>query len=93
MGQEVCNTAQLSCTFSATPSALTVLPVNRVLTVGQPAANIEDSKPMVNIMPFGACMSPSNPVVAAATAKNLGVLNPMPCIPVTVAPWTARQPC
>jgi len=52
-----------------------------------PDANIMDHIPMTNIMPFGMCMSPSNPVVAAATAAALGVLTPMPCIPNTPAPW------
>ena len=53
-----------------------------------PAANIMDNIPMVNIPTFGMCQSPSNPVVAAATAAALGVLTPMPCIPATVAPWS-----
>ena len=39
-----------------------------------PAANIMDHVPMVNIMPFGMCITPSNPAVAAATAAALGVL-------------------
>jgi hypothetical protein len=52
-----------------------------------PDANIMDHIPMVNIMPFGMCMSPSNPTVAAATSAALGVLTPMPCIPATPAPW------
>ncbi len=87
MPKHVCMGAMLQCTFGVAPSTLAVLPVNRVMTSFVPAANIMDHKPMVNIMPFGMCTSPSNPTVAAATAAALGVLTPMPCIPNTVAPW------
>ena len=84
---QVVNSAQLMCTFGLAPSALVVLPLNRVLSGNQPAANIMDHKPMVNIMPFGACTSLANPTVAAATSAALGVLTPMPCIPATATPW------
>jgi len=74
------------------PSSLVVLPVNRVNTADQPDANIMDFVPLENIMPFGMCMSPANPEVAAATAAALGVLTPMPCIPVTTSPWVPGTP-
>ncbi|MEO7056772.1 MAG: DUF4280 domain-containing protein [Caldimonas sp.] len=87
MPKHVCSGALLQCTFGVAPSALTVLPINRMLTSSMPAANIMDNKPMVNIMPFGMCTSVANPMVASATSAALGVLTPMPCIPNTVAPW------
>jgi hypothetical protein len=88
MPLQVCNGAMMSCSFGMAPSALVVLPVNRVKTDMMPDANIMDHIPMTNIMPFGMCQTPSNPVVAAATAAAMGVLTPMPCIPVTPSPWT-----
>ncbi|HEU4870982.1 MAG TPA: DUF4280 domain-containing protein [Pyrinomonadaceae bacterium] len=91
MPQQVCMGATLQCSFGAAPSSLVVLPVNRVLTQ-TPDANIMDNKPLVNIMPFGMCSSPSNPAVIAATAAALGVLTPMPCIPVIPAPWIPGAP-
>ena len=92
MAVQVVNTAQLMCSMGMAPSALMVLPVNRVMSGNQPAANIMDHVPMMNIMPFGMCRSPANPVVAAATAAALGVLTPMPCIPATPAPWVPGAP-
>ena len=92
MGQEVVAGAMMMCSFGMAPSTLNVLPTNMVMAGGPPAANIMDYIPMVNIMPFGMCMSPANPVVAAATAAALGVLTPMPCIPATTAPWVPGSP-
>lgn len=84
--------ATLKCTFGVAPSPLMVLPVNRVMAPFTPAANIMDNKPFLNILPFGMCQTPSNPMVAAATAAALGVLTPMPCIPMTMAPWVPGSP-
>ena len=92
MPNQVSMGALMACTFGVAPSALVVLPLNRVLAEGPPAANIMDHIPMVNILQFGVCNSMSNPMVAAATAAALGVLVPMPCIPVTPAPWIPGAP-
>lgn len=92
MPQATVMTAQLQCTMGAAPSVLQVLPTNRVQCGKQVAANIMDHAPMVNILPFGVCISPANPAVAAATAAAMGVLTPMPCIPNTPAPWIPGSP-
>lgn len=89
---QVCSGATLQCSFGVAPSVLNVLPVNRMLTNNMPAANIMDHIPLVNIMPFGMCQSPANPMVAAATAAALGALTPMPCIPATMSPWIPGAP-
>lgn len=82
----------MQCTFGTAPSTFVVLPTNQMLTSGQPAANIMDHIPMVNVMPFGMCTSPANPTVASATASAMGVLTPMPCKPDTPAPWVPGAP-
>lgn len=91
MALQVCMGAMMQCSFGAAPSSLVVLPVNRVQT-SVPDANIMDNKPIVNIVPFGMCSSLANPTVAAATAAALGVLTPMPCVPVIPAPWVVGAP-
>ena len=91
MGVFVTTGATLQCSFGAAPSALMVLPASREMA-GTPGANIMDNKPFVNILPFGVCNSMSNPMVAAATAAALGAFTPMPCIPVTAAPWVPGSP-
>lgn len=88
MPQQVCMGAMMTCSFGAAPSSLIVLPTNKTTTGYMPDANIMDNIPFVNIMPFAMCSSLANPTVAAATTAALGVLTPMPCIPVTVTPWT-----
>jgi hypothetical protein len=89
---QVVNGASLMCSFGVAPSTLVVLPVNKVMSGNQPAANIQDHIPMTNIMPFGMCSAPTNPTVIAATAAKLGVFSPAPCIPATSAPWIPGAP-
>ena len=91
MANLVCMGALLQCSFGAAPSSLVVSPANGVLT-GTPAATIMDHAPIVNVPPFGVCSSIANPTVAAATTAALGVLTPMPCLPVTPAPWAPGAP-
>lgn len=91
MGFAVCGGAMCACSFGMAPSTLMVTPENKVTTT-MPIATIMDQVPMKNIMPFGMCTSMANPQVAAATSAALGVLTPMPCIPVTSAPWTPGSP-
>lgn len=87
-----CASGMLQCSFGMAPSGFMVMPDKMVLTENKPAANIMDNKPMVNIMPFGMCQSLANPAVSSATAAALGALTPMPCIPVTTAPWFPGSP-
>lgn len=89
MAKFVTNNALLQCNMGVAPTPLTVIgaPGIRPMCGNMPMANIMDFAPMVNIKPFGMCRSMANPTVAAATAAAMGVLTPMPCIPITT-PWT-----
>lgn len=91
MGICVCGGASLACSFGMAPAVLNVLPAGKVMT-SMAIASIMDKNPLVNIMPFGMCSSMANPQVIAATAAALGVLTPMPCIPMITAPWAPGSP-
>ncbi len=91
MGICVTGGAMLMCSFGMAPSALNVLPTARAMSA-MPLATIMDNVPMVNILPFGMCTSLANPTVASATAAAMGVLTPMPCIPVIPGPWAPGCP-
>ncbi|MDP3935984.1 MAG: DUF4280 domain-containing protein [Alphaproteobacteria bacterium] len=91
-GPTVSMGALTMCSFGMAPSTLMVLPISMTLTDCLPGANIMAMAPMVNVLPFAMCTSPANPMVIAATAAALGVLTPMPCIPMTVAPWIPTAP-
>ena len=64
-----------------------VLPDKKVKSM-LPVAVKSDHIPLLNILPFGMCSNPANPMVIAATAAAMGVLTPAPCIPCTVQDWT-----
>lgn len=91
MGFGVYGGAVLQCSFGMAPSVLNVLPNVKVVSV-MPMATIADNIPLTNIMPFGMCSSMANPTVASATAAAMGVLTPMPCVPLLPAPWVPGSP-
>jgi hypothetical protein len=92
MAKLVVNGAALMCSMGTTPSQLVVPPRNPSASTENAAATIMDHIPMTNIMPFGMCISPANPQVAAATSAAAGVLTPQPCLPNTTSPWTPGNP-
>ena len=92
MPKLVVHGAMLQCTMGMAPGTLSVLPTGMVEGDAKPVATVMDFAPMVNVAPFGMCQSPANPQVAAATAAAMGVLTPMPCVPVITAPWTPGAP-
>ena len=91
MALQVCTGAQMKCPFGAAPSVFSATP-RMVMTNNMPAGVIMDNIPMLNVPPFGTCKSLANPMVAAATAAALGVLQQMPCLPVLPAPWVPGAP-
>jgi hypothetical protein len=73
------------CSFGLAPAVIEVPPTANVMIQGRPAATIMNFA-IDNIPTFDMCSTLSNPEVAAATAAKLGVMTPMPCVPV-LAPW------
>ena len=79
------NGAMIRCSMGTAPVQLTVLPPNTL-------ANIADSRPFLNIRPFGMCTSMANPMVAGATAATGGAFTPMSCLPTTISHWMPGDP-
>ena len=76
MGNFVTQGAVLQCSFGLSPCTL-------VITVpSRPKCTV------TNIPSFGMCQSLSNPTVSSATSAAMGVLTPMPCVPVISSPWS-----
>lgn len=78
----------MSCSFGTAPSVFVALPASLTTAMKLMAGTVNDIAPIVNIPPFLLCQSLMNPTVAAATAAALGVLTPMPCLPVIAGPWS-----
>jgi hypothetical protein len=93
MPQQVVATAVTNCIFSLGGAPSVFMPTPRpVLSSSLVDGVIIDNIPFTNIVPFPMCCSPSNPAFIAATSAALGVPTPVPCTPVTPAPWTPGVP-
>lgn len=88
MANPVTQTAVCTCSFGVAPAVLMVSSQQTVMVGGMPQATIMDNK----FPTFGMCSSLANPTVASATAAAMGALTPMPCTPMTVAPWVPGAP-
>ena len=86
MAVQIAAGATAMCSFGSAPASIMVLPANMVNATTS-AANVADMVTATNVLPFGSCQSAANPTVAAATAAALGVLTPMPCVPVPAGTW------
>ncbi|MGO1081142.1 DUF4280 domain-containing protein [Inquilinus sp. CA228] len=76
--------SSLKCQYGLTPSVL-VGPPTPALAEGMPVATMDMTRPVENIVTFGTCRSPMNPVFAAT-----GI--PGPCMPAPVGPWAPPAP-
>ena len=74
--------------MGTTPAVLASTPKATPVTVGSPAASVEDYVPLTNIPSFGMCSSMANPAVQAATAAKSGAFTPALCTPAVSTPWT-----
>ena len=87
MGNFVTMGAMLQCNQGMAPCSLIVTVPLRPKCMNMLMATTMDFTP-ANIPTFGMCRSMANPTVSAATSAAMGVLTPMPCIPVIAAPWS-----
>jgi len=81
----VVSEAVCMCSFGLAPAVIQIPDETNVMVNGRPAATITNCL-IDNILTFDMCSTLSNPEVAAATAAKLGVMTPMPCVPV-LTPW------
>lgn len=78
------------CSFGSCPSRIKI-PARK----SQDAAHrvcVADHIPMVNIMPFGMCSSPANPVAGKAEGAEPKKRTAAPCMPCPAAAWSPVDP-
>ena len=96
MPKAVVATAITKCSYGLAPSVLNALPVNGCTGNFLPVWTLT-LYPIVNIVPFGLCNSPINPMIIAAQTATPPfkppppVTMPMPCILIPTMPWSPGQ--
>lgn len=80
----VCRGATLQCSFGILPSILNILYQGAAFSPLNGLATVFDCLPVVNVLPFGACSSPTNPQPAVAGGKA--------CVPVFLGIWEMTAP-
>lgn len=88
MEEKVCNGASRKCSHAVGPGVLAVMPLKRVNIGGQPAANIADAAPSINVAPFPLCNSKANPLVLQAITASQGSVNVAPCQFAPAGQWS-----
>lgn len=76
-------TSVLQCSFGEIPTPLVVLPTRNVTVEFSLMGNITDMIPFVNIILFGTCKSPANPLRLVTQGED------PPCTPAITTPWVS----
>lgn len=90
MGLIITTGAIMTCSFGVMPCVFQAMSNTNVLNK-TPVGTIQDTSP-ASITTFGMCQSIANPMVASATTAALGVLTPMPCVPLMTGSWLPLKP-
>jgi len=91
MAIHCCTGGMMQCSFGMAPSTF-VATHRTTATSYMDAGNIMDFVPIQNIPPFDPGAEAGRREAFAATAAALGVLTPMPCVPVPTGPWVTGAP-
>lgn len=78
--------AVCKCSFGAAPTPLMVVPPTMTMATTGFSASIMNSKPFVNIIPFGICNSPMYPT------RLVPPFIPGPCFAPIASPWICGSP-
>lgn len=75
---------QTMCSFGNAPGTIGAVPKYKVMVENKFPLTIADTIPMLNVMPMGMCIAPTNPT---GMGKPPPAQAPAPCIPIPVGTW------